>query len=69
MSLGKFKLALKDFETVTKARPNDQDAKSKYQECNKIVKKLAFEKAICIEENKKNIAETINLDAMGNVEI
>ncbi|XP_043272772.1 serine/threonine-protein phosphatase 5 [Venturia canescens] len=64
MSLGKFKLALKDFETVTKARPNDRDAKMKYQECNKIVKKLAFEKAICIEDNKKNIADTINLDAM-----
>lgn len=65
MSLSKFKLALKDFETVTKARPNDNDAKIKYTECNKIVKKLAFEKAISVEENKKNIADTINLDAMG----
>ncbi|KAK0182074.1 hypothetical protein PV327_000245 [Microctonus hyperodae] len=64
MSLSKFKLALKDFETVTKARPNDNDAKIKYTECNKIVKKLAFEKAISVEENKKNIADTINLDAM-----
>lgn len=65
MSLGKFKLALKDYETVTKARPNDKDAKIKFTECNKIVKKLAFEKAISVEENKKNIADTINLDDMG----
>lgn len=64
MSLGKFKQALKDYETVMKARPNDKDAKTKYTECNKIVKKIAFEKAISVEENKKNVADTINLDAM-----
>lgn len=64
MSLGKFKLALKDFEYVTKARPNDQDAKTKYTECNKIVKKMAFEKAIAVDKQEKNIADTINLDAM-----
>ncbi|XP_034941265.1 serine/threonine-protein phosphatase 5 [Chelonus insularis] len=64
MSLSRFKLALKDFETVMKARPNDKDAKTKYTECNKIVKKLAFEKAISVEDSKKNIADMINLDAM-----
>ncbi|XP_012258338.1 serine/threonine-protein phosphatase 5 [Athalia rosae] len=64
MSLGKFKQALKDYETVTKARPKDKDAKTKFTECNKIVKKLAFEKAISVEENKKNVADTINLDDM-----
>lgn len=45
-------------------KPNDKDAKSKYTECNKIVKKLAFEKAISVEDTKKNIASMINLDAM-----
>lgn len=65
MSLSKFKLALKDYETVMKARPNDNDAKIKFNECNKIVKKLAFEKAISLDNDKKNIADTINLDAMG----
>ncbi|XP_016842872.1 serine/threonine-protein phosphatase 5 [Nasonia vitripennis] len=64
MSLGKFKLALKDYEAVMKARPNDKDAKAKFTECNKIVKKLAFEKAIAVEENKKSIADSINLEAM-----
>lgn len=64
MSLGKFKLASKDYKTVTKARPNDKDAMEKYTECCKILKILAFEKAISVEENKKNIADTINLEAM-----
>ncbi|XP_028134184.1 serine/threonine-protein phosphatase 5 isoform X1 [Diabrotica virgifera virgifera] len=64
MSLGKFKEALKDYEYVTKVRPNDKDAKMKYMECNKVVKKLAFEKAIAVEDNKKNIADSINIDAM-----
>ncbi|XP_019874871.1 serine/threonine-protein phosphatase 5 [Aethina tumida] len=64
MSLGKFKLALKDFEYVTKVRPNDKDAKAKYSECNKIVRKMAFEKAISVDDKKKNVADSINLDAM-----
>lgn len=67
MSLGKFKLALKDYETVMKARPNDKDAKAKFTECNKIVKKLAFEKAIAVEENKKSIADSINLEVMSKI--
>lgn len=64
MSLGKFKLALKDYETVTKARPNDKDAKQKYVECNKIVKKLAFEKAIRVEDVQKSVADAIDLDSV-----
>ncbi|GLH09800.1 Serine/threonine-protein phosphatase alpha-2 isoform [Gryllus bimaculatus] len=62
MSLGKFKMALKDYETVTKARPNDKQAKMKYTECNKIVKKMAFEKAIAVDDVKKSIADSINLE-------
>lgn len=49
---------------VTKVWPNDKDARSKFTECNKIVKQIAFQKAISIEDNKKSIADTINLDAM-----
>lgn len=64
MSLGKFKEALRDFEYVTKVKPNDKDAKLKFTECSKIVRKLAFEKAIAVDDTKKNIADTINLDAM-----
>uniref|UniRef100_A0A8D9EDT4 Serine/threonine-protein phosphatase 5 n=1 Tax=Cacopsylla melanoneura TaxID=428564 RepID=A0A8D9EDT4_9HEMI len=62
MSLGKFKLALRDYEAVYKVKPNDVDAKTKYTECNKIVKRLAFEKAISVDS--KSVAESINFDSM-----
>lgn len=52
---------------VAKVRPNDKDAKLKYTECNKIVKKMAFEAAISVDDTKRNIADTINLDAMSKV--
>jgi serine/threonine-protein phosphatase 5 len=57
MSLGKFKLALSDFELVSKRRPNDADAKKKFTECNKIVKKMAFERAIAVDRPEKTLAE------------
>jgi len=65
MSLGKYKLALKDYEGVYKARPNDKDAKLKYTECKKIVQQIAFQKAISVEEVKKSVAETIDTESMG----
>lgn len=57
MSLGKFKLALSDFEVVSKRRPNDAEAKKKFVECNKIVKKMAFERAIAVDRPEKTLAE------------
>lgn len=64
MSLGKFKQALRDYETVTKAKPNDVDARSKFTECNKIIKKIAFMKAISVEDTKKCVADTIDLESI-----
>ncbi|CAG5130523.1 unnamed protein product [Candidula unifasciata] len=63
MALGKFKLALKDFEAVTKARPNDKDARMKYDECNKICKRLAFEKAIASDDGKC-VADSIDINSL-----
>ncbi|KAJ8977639.1 hypothetical protein NQ317_003617 [Molorchus minor] len=40
-------------QNVTKVRPNDKIQKMKYTECNKMVKKIAFEKAISVEDNKE----------------
>lgn len=57
MSLGKFKKALLDFEFVAKRRPNDRDAAMKYTECNKLVRKAAFEKAISCDIPEKTLAE------------
>jgi len=64
MSLGKYKLALKDYEGVFKARPNDKDAKLKYTECKKIVQQIAFQKAISVEETKKSVADSIDVESM-----
>jgi len=64
MSLGKYKLALKDYEGVYKARPNDKDAKLKYTECKKITQQMAFQKAISVEETKKSVALSIDVDSM-----
>lgn len=50
---------------VVKYRPNDKDAKAKYTECNKIVKQQAFERAIRVEDTKKNIADTLDIASMG----
>lgn len=57
MSLGKFKKALTDFEFVAKRKPNDKDAAMKFTECNKLVKKQAFEKAISNDVPEKTLAE------------
>jgi len=64
MALGKFKLALKDFEAVKRARPRDSDAVSKYTECSKIVKQQAFARAIAVESSKKSVAENMDPDSM-----
>ena len=50
MALGKYKLALRDYERVSKVRPNDKDAKAKFTECRKIVQQIAFNKAIAVDE-------------------
>ena len=54
------------FFQVTKVKPSDKDAKAKYQECNKIVKRIAFEKAIAVEDNKKSIVDALKIENMGN---
>nr|SVE78147.1 EOG090X03S1 [Daphnia lumholtzi] len=64
MALGKTKFALKDYETVFKARPNDKDAKLKFNECSKIVRQQAFERAIAVDTVKKSVSESINIDSM-----
>ena len=63
MALGKFKLALKDFEAVKRAKPRDPDAVAKYTECNKIVKQQAFARAIAVESTKASVS--VDLESMG----
>ncbi|VDP03031.1 unnamed protein product [Soboliphyme baturini] len=49
---------------VVKVRPSDPDAKRRYNECRKIVKRLAFEKAIRVERTEKTASTLIDLDSM-----
>jgi len=46
LALGKYKEALGYFRQVVKIVPNDKDARMKLDECEKTVKRMAFEKAI-----------------------
>lgn len=62
MALGRYKKALRDYEIVKVSRPNDKDALEKYTECQKITRRIAFEKAISCDHDKKSIADEINLD-------
>lgn len=53
---------------VSKRRPNDEDAKLKFVECNKMVKKLAFERAISSDVPEKSLAEMYaDLEAIGTI--
>ena len=52
------------FQVVT-VRPSDKDAKARYNECDKVVKRVAFERAIASEDSKC-IADQINIDTMSN---
>ncbi|CBY21280.1 unnamed protein product [Oikopleura dioica] len=53
MAMGQFSKALKDYESVFKVKPKDPDVRKKVQECRKIVKQRAFERAIASEEKEE----------------
>eukprot|EP00126_Sphaerothecum_destruens_P006007 Sdes_comp19168_c0_seq1m9948 len=64
MGLGKFKESLKDLRTVVKRVPNDRDARLKLKECEKIVKKEAFEEAIKTETVHKSALDDVDVNSM-----
>ncbi|CAF0936297.1 unnamed protein product [Adineta steineri] len=64
MALGKYPLALNDYEYVKKVCPNDKDALLKYEECKKIVTRIRFEKAIAVDESTKSVVNQIDLNSM-----
>lgn len=45
------------FVQVSKRQPNDASAKNKFTECSKIVKRLAFERAISSDVVDKTLVE------------
>ena len=49
-SLRKYKDAKASFQKVIKLQPKDKDARERFEQCNKEVKRILFEKAIETEE-------------------
>nr|XP_054322122.1 protein PPP5D1-like [Pongo pygmaeus] len=49
---------------VVKVKPHDKDAKMKYQECNKIVKQKAFERAIAGDGHKRSVVDSLDIESM-----
>ncbi|KAB0398599.1 hypothetical protein E2I00_009953, partial [Balaenoptera physalus] len=49
---------------VVKVKPHDKDAKMKYQECNKIVKQKAFERAIAGDEHRRSVVDSLDIESM-----
>jgi len=62
-ALGHYKDALKVFRTLVKLAPKDKDARLKYKQCDKEVKRAAFEAAIATEHTAP-LSETINLESI-----
>lgn len=63
MAILNTKEALKDFRTVVQKVPGDADAKKKYAECDKLVKRINFEKAISVGD-PPSAAEGLDLDSI-----
>jgi len=55
--------ALRDFKSVVRKAPNDKDAKLKLAECEKIVKRVEFFRAIEVGD-EPSAAEGLDLDSM-----
>lgn len=58
-----YKAALKDFKAVVRREPNNRDAKLKLAECEKLVRRIEFEKAIEVAE-PPSAFEEVDIDAI-----
>ncbi|KAJ2547738.1 Palmitoyl-protein thioesterase 1, partial [Coemansia sp. RSA 1933] len=63
LAMGKLKEARADFREVTKRQPNDAGARNKYVECDKLYRRIQFERAIDSEADRKRVADTIDLNS------
>jgi serine/threonine-protein phosphatase 5 len=69
LQLGKHKEARRDFEAVAKARPTDTKARAKADEVDKLIKRLAFEKAIRIDGPEDKPLSARLADAVATMKI
>lgn len=58
-----YKAALKDFKAVVKREPKNQNAKLKLAECEKLVRRMEFEKAIEVSD-PPSAFEDLDIDAI-----
>ncbi|KAI9224428.1 serine/threonine-protein phosphatase 5-like protein [Blastocladiella britannica] len=63
MAMLRFKEAMADLRAVVKMNPRDPDAKQKLDECEKIIRRVAFEKAIASDDIQKSA-----FDALGDID-
>ncbi|XP_053209207.1 serine/threonine-protein phosphatase 5-like [Panonychus citri] len=63
MALGKYRESLKDFEHILRINPSNKEARLRLNECKRLIRKQAFEKAISVD-CEKSIASTIDPDSM-----
>ena len=64
MGIAKPKLALKDFKALAAREPGNKDAQMKLLECEKIVRRIQFEKAI-ESESPPSAWEGLSPDDLG----
>lgn len=64
LALGRYKKALVDFKRVVKLKPKDKAARKKYMECNKAVKRQAFEAAIRTDDAPSAV-EAVDVGQIG----
>jgi serine/threonine-protein phosphatase 5 len=65
MGIAKPKLALKDFRLLAAREPGNRDALAKLAECEKVVRRIQFEKAI-ESESPPSAWEGFDLEDLGN---
>lgn len=63
MALGKYKEAVKDFEHILQISPAGKETRLRLNECKKLLRKKAFEKAISVDYDK-SVAASIDPDHM-----
>ncbi|KAJ2818000.1 Palmitoyl-protein thioesterase 1 [Coemansia erecta] len=61
LAMGLLKEARADYREVTVLSPGDAGAKQKYSECNKLYRRIEFEKAIDSDADRKRVVDTIDL--------
>eukprot|EP01098_Paradermamoeba_levis_P001478 TRINITY_DN1175_c0_g1_i1.p1 TRINITY_DN1175_c0_g1~~TRINITY_DN1175_c0_g1_i1.p1 ORF type:complete len:290 (-),score=60.45 TRINITY_DN1175_c0_g1_i1:626-1495(-) len=63
-ALGKYNESLKDFRQVAKMCPGDKGVAERISETDKIIKRIAFEEAISVDEDHKSPFDDLGLEAM-----